>query len=279
MTEILSTLATYGSIIPGVGIQVKAAIVTYKEGFKWIYALISNQNKMMSALIDAKIEKALAISATSQINAEIESIKNRIQRMENQNIIVEERKAEVIPALHSCEKILTLFRDENFCLWKAVVISSQLLIAFVAIYADVIKRTLELLPSYKTHLNSELNKTVETLQKYKRAVITERLKAVYIKVTYNSNIIHPILELYIDTILGDGTNDLEELEDFDSKLPPWSIFFCSTISDKWVPWSVYFNRYASYQYKSYRNNLQDVYESQFNDVVQGLNNLRTLCNH
>jgi hypothetical protein len=108
VTQILSTLTTFVNIIPGVGIEVKAAIITYKEGLKWIYSLISNQSEIMSALIDAKIEKALAISATSQINAEIESIKNRIERMENQNITIEERKAQVIPALQSCEKILTL---------------------------------------------------------------------------------------------------------------------------------------------------------------------------
>ncbi|CAF1390549.1 unnamed protein product [Adineta steineri] len=269
VTEVLSTLTSYGNIIPGVGIPVKAGIITYKEGLKWIYTLHSNQSEIISTLIDAKIDKALAEFATSQINAEIKSIENRIIRMEQENISIRERETAVEPALHSCEKILTLFGDENFCFWKVVILSSELLIGFVAIYADVIKRASELLPSNGRHLNSELNRIIETLEKYKRAVIMERLKEVYITAR-----IHP--DMY--TIRGDGINNLEMLEDLHSKLSPNGKFICSTISDKWIPWDVYFTRDASCEYKSYRNNLQEVYENKFNDVVNRLNNLRTFCN-
>ena len=83
---------------------------------------------MISSLIDAKIEKALANSAVSQINAESEAFKNRIKRMEQINISIKERRAAMEPALHSCEKILVLFHDENFCLWKAVIPSSQFML-------------------------------------------------------------------------------------------------------------------------------------------------------
>ncbi len=267
VNKTLSTLASCASKIPVVG----EAATTYLEVIIWLNKLPSDEREITYKLIDERI----LTFAISHLNAEMEPTKNRINRMADKTIKKKERKLEVTPALQSCEKILTLFKDEDYCLWKEVIKSSLLLFAFVTIYADVIIFTLELVPSYKEKLKVQLNKTVETLEKYKEAVIKERIKSVQMRV-------HTPFSYY--DLCGDGrwkwsgstTGPEKDLwtDRTDSEPLPWGeLSVNSEITDRWVPWYVYFKRDAFNDYRSHINELRKVYEGEFNKVIIELNNL------
>lgn len=153
---------------------------------------------MTKLFLEAKINSAKVESAISLLKAEMLAIQNRRRRMLNNEIIVDERKLEVVPALQSCEKILELFSDQSYGFWSLPISSSEYLLSvryqhlpnrifnrtsmffqFATLYLECLCHALCLIPSYREDVKIALAKICKVLKLYQTKCVEERLKQTY----------------------------------------------------------------------------------------------------
>lgn len=159
---------------------------------------LANGWALTKLFLDAKISSAKVESAISLLKAEILAIENRRNRMLDNNISVDDRKYEVVPALHSCEKILELFSDQSHCFWSLPISSSEyflsvryqhlsnricnrtsVLFQFATLYLECLCHALFLMPSYREDAKRALVKIRNVLKTYQTKCVEERLKQTY----------------------------------------------------------------------------------------------------
>lgn len=149
--------------------------------------------------MESKISQAKIESAISLLKAEVLAIENRRFRMLNPSISVDERRLEVVPALHSCEKILELFSDQSNCFWSDAIPSSEHLLLvrhpkhfpnrifhssflsfqFAALYLECLSHASYLIVSYREDVVKALVKIVQVVKSYQTKCVDERLKRMY----------------------------------------------------------------------------------------------------
>lgn len=79
---------------------------------------------------------------------------------------MEEKKLEIVPAIQSCEEILSLFRDSSYVFKSSPVITAPFLVIFSGIFMTVAELSLALIPSYREHLQLEIYSLMEAINEY-----------------------------------------------------------------------------------------------------------------
>ena len=117
------------------------------------------------------------------------------------------------------------------------------------IYADVIIKISELASNYNHHLRNELKKTIETLEKYIRACVKNRLAKVRI---------------------GYGLLTLEDIERQSSGMER-----CCLLVDEWVSLEID-GKFCGSLTTSYKDTLKKLYENAFYQIIEPLKKIQFL---
>ncbi|CAG8505676.1 3595_t:CDS:1 [Ambispora leptoticha] len=141
---------------------------------------IDEREALHEQFMERKIDRAILRSAVNSMKSEILAIKTRIELMENTENPFDDRKFEVPPAFHSCEKILNCFENKDHVFYQHPLITAPSLIAFSQLYASICAYGVELLPAYIEIANREKKRLREVIEAYKVNTIEERLQMIKI---------------------------------------------------------------------------------------------------
>lgn len=108
-------------------------------------------------MIDDSVRRAFVEDKARSLNADIQTIKNRITAYGHSSTI-ESKRAELTVAIHTCERIFYLFHDQYFPLRRDRRNSPVYLKAFVPIYVSVAKLMAKVEPKYIPSLEDKMSK-------------------------------------------------------------------------------------------------------------------------
>jgi hypothetical protein len=143
--------------------------------------LLTDNEELKEALINSKIEEAVSNSAICEFKAELKAVENRLHRILDKNLTIEDKRLEVVPAIHSLEKMLEMMSDESHIFFKVPLISSPYLTSLAYVFIGFAKFTAKIIPSYRGHFRELIEKLLKTLNNYKYKCIRERLSLIKIE--------------------------------------------------------------------------------------------------
>lgn len=112
---------------------------------------------VIERMIDDSIRRAFIEDKARILNADIQTIRNRIAALQHSNTI-ESKRSELTVAIHTCERIFYLFLNEDFPLRRDRKNSPIYLKAFVPIYVTVAKLMAKVEPNYIPSLEDKMSK-------------------------------------------------------------------------------------------------------------------------
>ncbi|CAG8628843.1 6596_t:CDS:1 [Ambispora gerdemannii] len=140
-----------------------------------LHMLEEEEREIEDKLIIEKINRSLTIYALNDLGSEIKVIGNRVNRMMKDDLSIEDRKREVAPAFHSCQKILCNFDKPDHIFYMHPLVTTPCLIGFAYCYLSVITIGTSIDPSYIDDAVSEKEHLKKVLQTYKENTVKLRL--------------------------------------------------------------------------------------------------------
>ncbi|CAG8494039.1 12763_t:CDS:1 [Ambispora leptoticha] len=126
------------------------------------------------------IDRSITIYALNDLESDIKSIENRVKRMMKDDLSIEDRKREVVPAFHSCQKILFNFEKTDHVFYAHPLLTTPCLIGFIRCYLSVIAIAVSIDPTYNDESICEKERLKKVLEVYKENTIDARLKIIEI---------------------------------------------------------------------------------------------------
>lgn len=111
---------------------------------------------VIERMIDERVKVAFISDKARSLNADIQTIKNRVAALEHSDTM-ESKRTELTVAIHTCERILYLFLNEDFPLRRDRQ-STIYLKAFIPMYVSVAKLMAKVAPDYIPSLEDKMSK-------------------------------------------------------------------------------------------------------------------------